>query len=69
MEVYFILSCKCKWWHKSAGRTEDLKDLVEFKPCKSCHGQRKFKCPKCGSIVKLQRVNNKEAKDDNIQPS
>lgn len=58
MQVYFLLSCKkCKFFNKNGGTTEELKDFVEFKPCKSCHGPRKFKCPKCGNIIKMQRVN------------
>jgi hypothetical protein len=58
MQVYFLLKCqKCKWWRKSTGLTEDLKDLVEFKPCANCHGLRKFKCPKCAKIIKMMRVN------------
>ncbi len=63
MQVYFLLSCKCKWFKKTTGTTEDLSGLVEFKACKNCHGQRKFKCPQCGNIIKLQRVN---VKDGNI---
>lgn len=61
MIVYFLLSCsKCKWFLKSNGTTEALKGLVEFKPCATCHGIRKFKCPQCANIMKLQRVNVKE---------
>lgn len=57
MQTYFLVSCKkCKFWLK--GSNEDLKTLKEFKPCASCYGPRKFKCPKCGNIIKLQRVNS-----------
>ena len=66
MQVYFLLSCnKCKWWKKSTGTTEDLKDLIEFKPCANCRlYPRKFKCPKCNNIVKMLRAQVKE--DGNI---
>ena len=60
MQVYFLLKCKCKWWKKTTGTTEDLKGLVEHKPCANCHGARKFKCPKCGTIVKMMRVTTKD---------
>lgn len=56
MQVFYILKCTCKWWRKCLGTTESWKDLVEFKPCVSCHGPRKFKCPKCGKIVKAVRA-------------
>lgn len=56
-DVYFLLKCRCKWWRKCDGRSESLADLREFKACQNCHGQRKFKCPKCGQVCKLQRVN------------
>jgi len=56
MQIYYILKCTCKWWRKCLGTTESLKDLVEFKPCTTCHGPRKFKCPKCGKIVKAVRA-------------
>ena len=57
-EVYFLLKCrKCSWWRKSTGLSEDLKDLAEVKTCASCGG-RKFKCPKCGTHIKLMRVRN-----------
>ena len=67
MNVYFLLSCnKCKWWRKSNGTTEDLKDLREHKPCSNCNlYPRKFKCPKCGNIIKMFRVN--ERNDADIQ--
>ena len=67
MDVYFLLSCnKCKWWKKSTGTTADLQGLVEHKACANCHGQRKFKCPKCANIVKMLRVNT-ASKNDDIQ--
>lgn len=56
MQVFYILKCTCKWWRKCLGTTESLKDLVEFKPCATCHGPRKFKCPKCGKIIKAVRA-------------
>lgn len=59
MNVYFLISCKrCKWFRKSTGLTEDLKDLVEIKKCNNCGGVKKFKCPKCSNIVKALRVNS-----------
>lgn len=61
--VYFLLKCKsCRWWRKSLAT--DLTDLVEFKACASCSGPRKFKCPKCASIIKSVRV---EEFHDDIQ--
>lgn len=60
-----MLKClKCKWWRKCNGTTPELKDLVEFKPCVNCHGARKFKCPKCGTIIKMQRLQGSLNNDD-----
>lgn len=56
MEVYFLLTCKkCKWWRKCSGISEELKDLVEIKNCINCGGPRKFKCPKCSTLIKMMR--------------
>lgn len=56
MDTYFLLSCsKCKWFRK--GDFVDFKDLKEFKPCATCHGFKKYKCPQCANIIKLKRVN------------
>ncbi len=55
--VYFILKCrKCSWNRKSTGTSDDLKGLVEVRRCTNCGGGRKFKCPKCGEHVKMERV-------------
>jgi len=53
----FILKCKkCQWYKKTLGTKDELKGLVEFKPCANCHGIRKFKCPDCGTIIKMFRL-------------
>lgn len=57
MDKNFILRCiKCRWARMSTGVSADLADLREIKGCANCGGSRKFKCPKCGQIVKLLRV-------------
>ena len=57
MQVFILLKCnRCKWYRKCKGTSEELKDLVEFKPCLNCHGPRKFKCPGCATIIKSMRV-------------
>jgi len=63
-DVYFILKCrKCNWWRRSTGLSADLQDLAEVKGCVSCGG-RKFKCPKCGTHIKLMRVRNASNKKE-----
>lgn len=64
MHTYFLLTCpKCKWHLNCNGTTESFKGLVEFKPCANCHNKRKFKCPKCATIMPLKRVNVKDDTD------
>lgn len=65
--VYFLLKCnKCGWGRRSTGLSEDLKTLSEVKTCNNCGGARKFKCPKCGQIVKMIRVKNDTDKEKTI---
>ncbi len=35
----------------------DLKDLIEVKTCRQCSGGRRFKCNKCGYLMKANKVN------------
>ena len=66
IQVYYLLKCvPCKWWRKWSGMPDDVKDLVEFRPCTSCHGPKKFKCPQCGKIIKALRV--REVTNDAVQ--
>lgn len=58
MQSIFMLKCKCGWYKKSGGTSEELKGLREFKPCATCHGPKKFKCPKCANIIKMVRYNS-----------
>lgn len=54
-QYLFKLFCKnCSFTKLTNGTQEDLKDLHEMGGCSSCSG-RKFKCPKCGHVVKLAK--------------
>lgn len=44
--------CNFKMW--SDGSKESTKDLVEVTSCVNCGG-KKFKCPKCGYVIKVQK--------------
>jgi hypothetical protein len=61
MSSVFILKCKsCNWFRKSGGLSSDLRDLTEVSNCAKCSG-RKYKCPKCGTIMKLIRVKTNDS--------
>jgi len=54
----FIIRCpSCRWAKSTSGTKDDLVGLYEVKrACATCHGNRKFRCPKCGSPATMQRV-------------
>jgi NAD-dependent SIR2 family protein deacetylase len=57
MENYFRLQCKhCQWTELSTGLSSDLTHLAEIKKCPTCGGPRVFRCPKCGTQVKMLRI-------------
>lgn len=47
------LNCRKCNWKKEITNEIDLKELVEV-GCRKCSG-RKFKCPKCGYFVKVNK--------------
>ena len=53
----FIIKCtRCHWVKMNNGTSEELKDLFEYKKCANCGGPRKFRCPGCGKICKMNRL-------------
>ena len=50
----FKLRCiRCKFSYLSNGLKSDL---AKYKEIPACCGKRKYRCPKCGNIITLQKV-------------
>ena len=58
----FLLRCpKCRWGRMTTGCKDDLKDLKEIPGSPVVHGNRKFRCPKCGGMAEMTRMRGNSA--------
>lgn len=53
----FVIKCdSCKWMERTTGFSKDLLHLTELKNnCSKCGKPRRFRCPKCKRIAKMNR--------------
>lgn len=57
-DILYVLNCQhCHFKKLTDG--SDLVNYVEVKTCQSCSGSRRFKCPKCGYLMKVSSANVK----------
>lgn len=51
----YLLQCQtCDYKRFTDG--SDISDLTEIVTCKSCGGAKKFKCPRCGRLIKTKKI-------------
>jgi len=55
-EQLYLLHCS-HCGNKKLTDGSGLSGLVEVKTCKDCGGARRFKCPKCGYLMKVGKAN------------
>ena len=61
MAIVFQLFCDyCGWKRLSDGK--DLSDLTEVNLCSTCSGGRRFKCPRCGRVAKIRKLDYPQVK-------
>jgi hypothetical protein len=53
---YMLRCIKCSHSEMTTGLSKDLFHLAEIKKCSNCGGPRKFRCPKCGMTITMQKV-------------
>jgi hypothetical protein len=55
-ENLYILRCDyCDFKRFSNGSEESIQDLREVVLCSHCSGPKRFKCPKCGYVIRSKK--------------
>lgn len=54
VKLYLLFCSNCSYKKLTDG--SDLANLTEVKTCRDCGGSRKFKCPKCGYVIRVSKA-------------